>query len=68
MLLPLLLSTSAALYRGAIKAAREAEVRGEAKAGVGAVVMDTLGALPKGMWAGIGLVWLYWTATQLGLL
>jgi hypothetical protein len=61
LLLPLVLSTSAALYRGAAKAARE---RGEAL-GPG-VFVDGVRNLPAGMWVGIASVWAYWAAEQLG--
>lgn len=67
LLLPLLLSTSAALYRGASKVAKETG-RGEDSGGLGAgALRGALSALPKGMWFGIGAVWCYWiTSTQLG--
>lgn len=60
LLLPLVLSTSAALYRGAMKA-KKAESAGFEALG------RAFGFLPPGIWAGIGLVWAYWTASQAGV-
>ena len=65
LLLPLVLSTSAALYRGWTKRSRR-----EAGEGVGTPtsgLLDALRGLPPGMWVGIGLVWAYWTSTQIGI-
>lgn len=73
MLLPLLLSTSAALYRGASKAAAARdegakEDGGREGSGVGAGLVRALSFLPKGIWVGIGIVWCYWIfSAQLGL-
>jgi hypothetical protein len=67
LLLPLLLSTSAALYRGS-KAARKAKEEGVVEEGVGPGALRALSALPIAFWVGIGAVWLYWTATQIGIL
>ena len=60
LLLPLVLSTSAALYCGAMKA-KKAESAGFEALG------RAFGFLPPGIWAGIGLVWAYWTASQAGV-
>ena len=57
LLLPLILSTSAALYRGAVKA-KKSEGTGFGRA---------FGFLPPGIWVGIGLVWAYWAASQAGV-
>ena len=60
LLIPLVVSTSAALYRGAMKA----------KTNEGTKTFDfrkTFEALPTGMWVGIGAVWAYWTASQAGI-
>jgi hypothetical protein len=61
LLLPLVLSTSAALYRGAMKAKKSSESTGFEALG------RAFGFLPPGIWAGIGLVWAYWTASQAGV-
>jgi hypothetical protein len=61
LLLPLVLSTSAALYRGAMKAKKSTESTGFEALG------RAFGFLPPGIWAGIGLVWAYWTASQAGV-
>ena len=61
LLLPLVLSTSAALYRGAMKAKKSSECTGFEALG------RAFGFLPPGIWAGIGLVWAYWTASQAGV-
>tara|TARA_B110000977_G_scaffold126019_1_gene161227 strand:+ start:1309 stop:1731 length:423 start_codon:yes stop_codon:yes gene_type:complete len=58
LLLPLVLSTSAALYRGAKKAKKDWAENGLIKA---------FAVLPPGMWVGIGLVWAHWTASQVGV-
>lgn len=60
LLLPLILSTSAALYRGAMKA-KKSESTGFDALG------RAFGFLPPGIWVGIGLVWAYWTASQAGV-
>ena len=57
LLLPLVLSTGAALYRGWSKAR---STSGEERA-------NPLAALPPGMWLGIGGVWCYWLASQSGV-
>lgn len=60
LLLPLILSTSAALYRGAMKAKKSEST--------GLVVWRrAFGFLPPGIWLGIGLVWAYWSASQAGV-
>jgi hypothetical protein len=55
-----ILSTSAALYRGAMKA-KKSESTGFDALG------RAFGFLPPGIWVGIGLVWAYWTASQAGV-
>jgi hypothetical protein len=60
LLLPLLLSTSAALYRGATKDTKKQGTEN-------ADATTTFQLLPPGMWLGIGAVWAYWTASQAGV-
>ena len=71
LLLPLVLSTSAALYRSASKVANENGHGGDnggdgdgGGSGGLAILLGAFGVLPKGMWVGIGMVWAYWISTQ----